>query len=164
MSLWPLLAVVRRCRHSSKRFILRPRRASPPGLVQTVLVAVNKIVVFVDNKSREGRVWRAVYLDEAVRSLLVKPAAAMATTYRDRPGFETSFRLARKSGSFPRHRPRVPGIRATQIGSDAIARLFFERRAWARDPFERILLFLTRARRTSHESFHSYAETWHETS
>jgi hypothetical protein len=36
-------------------------RASPPGLVQTA--AVNKIVVFVDNKSREGRVWRAVYLD-----------------------------------------------------------------------------------------------------
>lgn len=145
MSLWPLLAVVRRCRHSSKRFILRPQRASPPGLVQTVLVAVNKIVVFVDNKSREGRVWRAVYLDNVVWSLLVKlTSAATATIYRDRPGFETSFRLARKLGSFPRHRPRVPGIRATQIGSDAIAGLFFERRAWPRDPFERILLFLTR--------------------
>ena len=54
VSLRPLLAVVRRCRHSSKRFTLHPRSASPPGLVQTVLVSVNKIVVFVDNKSREG--------------------------------------------------------------------------------------------------------------
>lgn len=155
-SLRSLLAVVRRCRHSSKRFILHPQRASLPGLVQTVLDAVNKIVVFVDNKSRGGT-YGALFIwttSSGVCSLNRRRRRLIAMQ-----SFGTSFRLARKPESFPRHRPRVPGIRATQIESDMIVGLFSERRAWARDPFERILLFLTRARQTSRESFRSYAAT-----
>ena len=154
VSLRPLLAVVRRCRHSSKRFTLHPRSASPPGLVQTVLVSVNKIVVFVDNKSREGAygvlfIWTT---PSGICSLNRQRRQRRRRRFITTRSLGTFFRFARKLGSFPRQRPRVPGIRETQIGSDAIAGLFFERRAWARDPFERILLFLTQAQRVMNRS------------
>lgn len=95
---------------ASKRFILRSRRTSPPGLVQTVLVAVNKIVVFVDNKSTRERIWRCCLFGRSPRVLLCyynrcrrRPATTRVPELRERPG------LFRDIGHVSREfrRPRI---------------------------------------------------------
>jgi len=126
---------MRRRRHSSKRFILRSWRPlvvarKPARLVQTAVV--DKIVVFVDNKSREGRVWRAVYLDgvaplDGVRSL---------NDADDGDGGSPTGNFlppARKPGPFPRHRPRVRGIPVRPRSHRAIAKRLLSRRGGPRD-------------------------------
>lgn len=90
------------------RFILRSQSslvARKPARVaskQSSVVVVNKIVVFVDNKSRE-RVWaRCLFVRRRRRRCLL----VTEPTRRARDFLPP----ARKAGPFPRHRPRVPRI------------------------------------------------------
>lgn len=121
---------------ASKRFILRSRRASPPGLVQTVLVAVNKIVVFVDNKSTRERVWRCCLFGRSPGVLLCyynrrrrRPATTRVPELRERPGlFRDIDHVSREFG-----RPRIGRDREAilrESGLETLLRRFFYFRRW----------------------------------